>query len=409
MKPSPPRHETRDPAKQRLPNEGPGDTLSMVATCALGLEELLADELRELGCRRVVARRAAVSFQGDWVDVWRTNWRLRTANRVLVQLASWQALDEAGLVAGVEKLVASDFSWAGLGTSVLFHPSATLALRSSSRKHALRDTRWISLRAKDGIVDAQRRRFGRRSSIDRESPDRSLRVLLDEDRATLLLDTSGTPLDRRGYRLDRGVAPLRENLAAACILASGWDGTGPVVDPMCGAGTLLAEAAAFALGIPAGSLRQEWAFQRLPNFDASRFAAIRRESLPAPGPDVELIGIDMSRAALADARSNLNRLGVGDRARLERHDAFGWDPPPGPGLLVMNPPYGERLSDAPEQWKEIGDLMKQRYGGWKAVVIAGDPGKGKFIGLRPSLRLPVRNGPLEARILRFELYPPKRS
>jgi putative N6-adenine-specific DNA methylase len=383
--------------------------LVLIATCALGLEELLAEELRGLGVAAVAPRRGAVSFKGGWRDVWRANWRLRTANRVLVELASWRAVDEDALASGAGGVVKSTRSWAGLTAGVLFHPNATLALRSSSRRNDMTDTRWVSLRTKDGIVDAQRQRFGRRSSIEKQDPDRPLRLLLDGDRATLLLDTSGTPLDRRGYRLDRGVAPLRENLAAACILASGWDGTGPVVDPMCGSGTLLAEAAAFALGLPAGRTRDRWAFQRLPNFDSSQFAAICREPLPAPGSDVELVGIDMSRAALAAARSNVNRAGVGDRVRLERHDAFGWDPPPGPGLLVINPPYGERMSDAPEQWKEIGDMMKQRYAGYRAVVIAVDAAKGKYIGLRPSFRLPVRNGPIEARILGFELYRSTRS
>lgn len=391
-----------------VPGKSDGD-LTLIATCAVGLEELLAGELRSIGVLGVSVRRGAVAFRGGWRDVWRSNWLLRTANRVLVELASWRAENESELAIGAGRVVKSTRSWAGLTAGVLFHPSSSIALRSSSRRHAITDTRWISMRTKDGIVDAQRERFGRRSSVERQDPDRPFRLLLDSDRATLLLDTSGEPLDRRGYRLDRGVAPLRENLAAACILASGWDGKGPVVDPMCGAGTLLAEAAAFALGLPAGRTRDEWAFQRLPNFDRSQFSAICREPQPAPGPDVELIGIDMSRAALADARANLNRAGVGDRVRLERHDAFGWEPPPGPGLLVMNPPYGERLTDAPEQWKEIGDMMKQRYAGWRAVVIAGDLGKGKHIGLRPSFRLPVRNGPLEARILGFELYRASRS
>ena len=382
----------------------PAIDLELVATCAAGLEGLLKAELELLGCRRVEAVRGAATFRGGWADVMRCNWRLRTANRVLVKLAAWAAPDGDALAAGAGAVVASSRDWAGLGSAELFHPSFPLAVRGTSRDSEVRDTRWIALKVKDGVVDAQRARWGRRASVDRHDPDLPLRVLLVSNRATLLLDTSGQPLDRRGYRLDRHVAPLRENLAAACILASRWDGRGPVVDPMCGAGTLLAEAAGYALGRAAGVGRESWAFERLANFDREAFGRVRAEPIPAPGPDVKLYGIDHSSAALAAARANLDRAGLLDRAHLERRDGFAWRPPTEPGLVVVNPPYGERLADAPEQWRELGDLLKNSYRGWKAVVIAGDPGKGKHIGLRPAFRLPVRNGPIEARILGFDLY-----
>ena len=379
-------------------------SLELVATCALGLEKILDRELEALGCAGRRQGRGAVTFRGGWPEVWRCNWRLRTANRILVKLHEWTAEDGDALAAGASELVRSRRSWASLEAGQLFHPRATLAVRATSRASAVRDTRWIALRVKDGVVDAQRERWGRRSSVDRQAPDLPLRVLLNKDRCTLLLDTSGEPLDRRGYRLDRHVAPLRENLAAACVLASGWDGRGPVVDPMCGAGTLLAEAAAIAMGSAAGSTRRGWPFQHLASFDAEAFRRVRDEPIPAPGPDVRLFGVDLSSTALKAARANLSRAGVLDRARFEQRDGFAFVPPSEPGLLLINPPYGERLTDAPEQWREIGDLMKQRYGGWRAVIIAGDEGKGKHIGLRPSFRLPVRNGPIEARILGFEIY-----
>ena len=382
----------------------PDRGLERVATCAAGLEELLKEELAALGCRSLEGQRGAVTFTGGWVDVWRCNWRLRIANRVLVKLGEWAAPDGDALAAGAGAIVGSSRSWGGLSAGDLFHPSYPLAVRATSRVSEVRDPRWVALRVKDGVVDAQRVRWGRRASVDRHDPDLPLRVLLDNDRATLLLDTSGQPLDRRSYRLDRHVAPLRENLAAACVLASGWDGRGPVVDPMCGAGTLLVEAAAFAMGSASGALRQGWSFERLAGFDGEAFRRVRAETIPAPGPDVQLYGVDHSSSALKAARANLDRAGLSDRLTLVRRDTFAWQPPSGPGLVVLNPPYGERFADSPEQWREIGDLLKQHYRGWRAVVIAGDPGKGKHIGLRPSLRLPVRNGKIEARILRFELY-----
>jgi 23S rRNA (guanine2445-N2)-methyltransferase len=384
-------------------------SLDLVATCALGLEEIVEAELAELGMEGVRGERGAVAFRGGWTEVWRANWRLRAANRVLVVLAAWDAADGPALAAGARALVRSagrrgEPVWDGVSAAALFDPVRTFAIRATSSASQVRDVRWAALNVKDGLVDGQRERFGRRASVERREPDLALRLWLREDRATLLLDTSGEPLDRRGYRLERTAAPLRENLAAACVLASGWDGRGPVVDPMCGSGTLLAEAGAFAAGRAPGATRVGWGFERLPGFDAAVFAAVCREPVPAPGTAVRLYGVDLAPKAVAAARSNLERAGLGDRATLMAGDGFEYEPPPGPGLLVVNPPYGERLAEAPEQWRRLGDLLKRRYVGWRAVVLAGDASRGKWIGLRPRRRLPMRNGPLDARILVFDLY-----
>ncbi len=378
--------------------------LRLVATCALGLEAILAGELAALGVAGARKGTGAVTFEGGWPEAWRANWRLRTANRVLVELGSWPAADGDVLAAGAGALVASRRSWGGVPAGDLFDPGRTLAVRATASRSQVRDVRWAALKVKDGVVDAQRRRFGRRASVARRDPDLPLRLWLHEDRATLLLDTSGEPLDRRGYRLATATATLRETLAAAAVLATGWDGRGPVVDPMCGAGTLLAEAAWIALGRPPGALRRGWAFERLPGFESRAFAAIRTEPLPAPGPEVRLYGTDLDPAALAAAEENLARAGLAERTVLLEQDGLDFAPPPGPGLLLVNPPYGERLEGEPELWGHLGDLLKRRYTGWRAAVLAGDPGRGKWIGLKPRLRLPVKNGPLDARILVFDLY-----
>lgn len=379
-------------------------SLRLVATCAPGLEELVAAELRQIGARRVRPWRGSVAFSGGWPDVWRANWRLRTANRVLVELGRWNGADAEVLAAGAGELVEGSRTWDGVDTAELFAPDRTFSIHASSASSQLRDRRWVGLRVKDGLVDAQRRRFGRRASVDRGDPDQRLRVWLFRDRATLLLDTSGEPLDRRGYRVASGAAPVREQLGAACVLASGWDGRGPVVDPMCGTGTLLAEAAAVALGLAPNRLRERWGFERLPGYDAAAFAAVRSEPIPAPGPGVELHGVDLDREAIAAAAVNLERAGLTGSARLTVGDGFDFVPPPGPGLVVVNPSYGTRLEGSRDQWPRLGDLLKQRYAGWRAAVLAGDEDRGKHIGLKPRLRLPVRNGPLDARILVFDLY-----
>jgi putative N6-adenine-specific DNA methylase len=379
--------------------------VELVATCALGLEEPLDAELAALRVEERARTRAAVGFRGGWPEVWRANLRLRTANRVLVELASWPARDGDELLAGARHLVRSGAPLAGgLDAAALFDPGRSFAIEATASRSAVRDARWAALKTKDGIVDGQRDRFGRRASVAPRDPDLALRLRLHADRATLLLDTSGAPLDQRGYRVATTLAPVRETLAAACVLVSGWDGRGPVVDPMCGSGTLLVEAAWLALGRPPGWLRPSWAFERLPGFEARAFAAVRAETLPAPGPEVRLVGNDRSAEALRAARANLERAGVLDRARLRRGEADALEPPAGPGLLVVNPPYGERAAAASGQWRALGDLLKRRYAGWRAVVLAGGEGLGKEIGLRPRRRWPVMNGPLQARLLVFELY-----
>jgi putative N6-adenine-specific DNA methylase len=385
--------------------------LGLVATCALGVEEILEAEIAGLGISGAEREKGAVSFTGSWEDCWRANWRLRTANRILVELGTWEAPDGPALAAGARALVSGRAALAGkrlrrgeVDLGALLQPGRTFSLQATATASGVRDTRWALLSAKDGLVDGQRDRWGRRSDIDREDPDLPLRLRLHRDRATLLLDTSGEPLDRRGYRAVTAAAPVREQLAAACVLASGWDGRGLVVDPMCGSGTLLIEAAWIALGRAPGSLRRFWAFQRFPGYDAEAFARIRREPLPAPGPKVRLHGNDRSGEAVAAARANLQRAGLLDRATLTQGDAFLLDPPAGPGLVVVNPPHGERIGTDADRWRALGDLLKQRFQGWKAVILAGGADRGKHLGLRPRRRLPVMNGPLEARILVLDLY-----
>jgi putative N6-adenine-specific DNA methylase len=390
-------------------DSAPADGAPWIATCARGLEEILEREAVAAGLTVAGRETGGVAFRGDTTACLIANWRLRTANRVLAELASWPAADEQALYGGARSLVLDGAgTTAGLPLALapgeLLRPERTFALAATSSRSALRDTRWIALRVKDGLVDAQRERFGRRASVARERPDLPLRLRLRDDRATLLVDTSGDPLDRRGYRIESTAAPLREQLAAAAVLASGWDGRGPVVDPMCGSGTLLAEAGAIALGLPPNRLRTGWAFERLPGFEHAALERVRAAALPCPGPDVRLLGVDRDPAAVAAARRNLAAAGLAERARLEVGDAFAFEPPAGPGLLAVNPPHGERLAAAPDQWRRLGDLLKQRYRGWRAVVLAGGGDLGKHLGLKPARRIPVWNGPLEARILIFDLW-----
>ncbi|HEX4953115.1 MAG TPA: RNA methyltransferase [Thermoanaerobaculia bacterium] len=381
-------------------------SLSLVATCGLGLEEILAGELSALGFAEVEPQQGAVAFAGGWREVWRANLWLRTANRVLVALATFPAGTGDALARGAGELVRSRQDWAGVKAADLFHPDRSFAVVATTRASRINDVRWAALKTKDGIADAQRAQWGRRGTIDKANPQLPLRVLIVRDQATLLVDTSGEPLDHRGYRVAGGEAPVREQIAAACVLASGWDGRGPVVDPMCGTGTLLAEAGWWAAGRAPGNLRalEGWAFSGLPGFDPKAFQALLAEPPAAPAPDFRLFGVDSSPEALAAARRNLTKAGLVNRLILQRGDAFEYQPPEGPGLILVNPPWGSHLAEPEDLWRRLGDLLKQRYKGWRAVVLAGDEGRGKWIGLKPKRRVPVRIGPVEARILVFELY-----
>ena len=373
-----------------------------VATCARGLEAVVAAELAALGFETGAAETGGVPFAADERGAVRACWRLRAANRVLLRLASFAAPDDQALY-GSMRALAEAFPFSPLAPGALLHPDRSFAIAATSSRSALTDTRWIALRAKDAIADGQRARHGRRADVDRERPDLALRLRLQEDRATLLLDLVGEPLDRRGYRVESTAAPVREQLAAAALLASGWNGRGPVVDPMCGSGTFLAEAGAIALGLAPNRLRRRWGFEALPGF-AGLLDEVRGEPIPAPDPEARLHGNDLEPSAVAAALRNLAAAGLAERTTITRGDAFDFLPPPGPGLVVVNPPYGERIAEPAGLWRRLGDLLKQRYAGWKAVLLAGDPALGKQLGLRPARRIPVWNGPLEARVLVVDLW-----
>jgi putative N6-adenine-specific DNA methylase len=380
------------------------DELSLVVTCGLGLEEFVETELEQLGFAATERQQGAVRCQGSWQDCWRANFWLRTANRVLVELADYPAYDGDSLYQGAADFFASDRRIGGMSSQDLLRPERTLMIRASSNRSEVTDTRWIGLRTKDGLVDAQRKRYRKRSDIERRWPDIALRVWLQSDHATLLLDTSVEPLDRRGYRTQTVSAPVREQLAAACVLASGWQGGGPVVDPMCGSGTLLIEAAWFAARLAPGNLRKRWAFERFPSFDREAFQKIREAAQGANGQRPQLVGVDNDLEAVKACQNNMEQARLADTAKIRLGDAFEIEPPSEPGLVLINPAYGVRLEESPEQWRRLGDLLKQRFAGWTAVVLAGGGSRGKHIGLRPKRRIPVRNGPIDARILVFELY-----
>jgi putative N6-adenine-specific DNA methylase len=369
------------------------------ATTAKGVEEVLAAELVRLGSQDVKIESGGVRFGGGMEAAYRANLWLRTASRVLMPLAEFACETPEQLYEGVRTI-----SWNSFLT-----PAMTLAVDCNLRDSALTHSGFVALKTKDAIVDDVRDRVGTRPNVDTKDPDLRVNVRLFRNRCTVSLDCSGTPLDRRGYRLDRHEAPLKENLAAALIELSGWDGSVPLLDPMCGTGTIAIEAALKALRIPPGLLRAGFGFQRWQGFDRPLWERIVEEArqgmlaaLPAP-----VLGSDISHSAIAMANENARRAGVGELISLGRGEIGELAPPPGPGILIFNPPYGKRLGEEEALkplYKEIGDVLKQRCKGYTAYLFTGNLELAKSVGLKATRRIVLYNGPIECRLLKYEMY-----
>jgi 23S rRNA (guanine2445-N2)-methyltransferase len=371
----------------------------LFATTVAGLEDVLADELKALGVKQIVPSRRGVAFSGTLETVYRTNLWLRTAHRILLELAEFEAPNREALYEGVRKV-----HWAE-------HVSVdgTLAVDAVSNRSELNHTQFISRLVKDAIVDGFRERTGRRPNVERTMPDLQLNARILSDRCTLSLDTSGQRLHRRGYRPGFGLeAPLKETLAAGILLKSNYDGTQPIIDPMCGSGTFLIEAALMAKNIAPGLLGHQFGFMRHPSFDRNLWretldlakAAIRHDA------EISVTGADISEDALRTARAAISGAGVDDIILLRRADIADLGPRK-EGLLVVNPPYGERLGEIEKLgnlYQTLGDTLKQRCTGMTAHIFTGSKYLSGRIGLRPHRRDILFNGAIECRLLHFRLY-----
>jgi 23S rRNA (guanine2445-N2)-methyltransferase / 23S rRNA (guanine2069-N7)-methyltransferase len=337
-----------------------------------------------------------VRFQASPAVAYRVCYRSRVASRVLLVLRRFPCPDARALYGAVRTL-----RWAEH-----FGPDQSVRVDFVGTSPTIRQSHFGALKVKDAIVDAMREATGGRPSVDLDEPDVRVRVRLAEGHATLALDLSGAPLHQRGVGRDGGPAPLKESLAAAVLHLAGWPAAAaaglPLVDPMCGSGTLLTEAAGIALGHAAGRSRR-FGFERWRGHDAAAWAAVRAETDRPLAGSVRIHGSDLDPAQVARARENAARAGVASALALRVGSIADIEPPRGPaGLVVTNPPYGERLGEADEVavvWRELGDALRQRFLGWHAWVLAGSPQLAKQLGLRPAARLPLHNGPLDGRLL----------
>ena len=364
------------------------------ASAPRGLEALLAKELESLGALRARAVPGGVSFSGTWEACYRANLWSRIASRVLWKIGEFAYRSEDEVYAAAKAV-----DWPRY-----FAVERTLRVNVTAQKSPLRSLEFATLRVKDAVCDRFRETLGKRPDVDRESPDVRVHVFLEKDRGTLYLDTSGEPLFKRGWRAAQAEAPLRENLAAGIVMLTGWQPGEPLLDPMCGGATLLVEAAAMARGRAPGAKRS-FGFENLKSYDAPLWEQLKREK-PAEGPAPVLYASDDDAEALKAARRNLAAAGVERWVRLEQADVLSREAPAAGGVIVMNPPYGERMGSLDALaafYPKLGDALKRRFAGWRCYIFTADLRLPKLIRLAPSARTPLWNGALECRLYQFRM------
>jgi putative N6-adenine-specific DNA methylase len=370
---------------------------SFFATCPRGLEAVLARELEACGARAPVALGGGVRFEGDLAACYRANLHSRIASRILWKVAESRYANEHDVYEA-----ALAVRW-----PERFAVERTIRVDVSAVRSPVKSLDFVTLRVKDAVCDRFRAGVGRRPDVDTRAPDVRIHAFLDAQSATFYLDTSGEPLWKRGWRGDTGEAPLRENLAAGIVRLSGWTGDEPFLDPMCGSGTIVVEAAAAALGIAPGGRRQ-FGFEKLAGFDAQLLGGIREEARGAEQPRrrVAIFGADKSGAEVARARAAIEAAGLGAAIQLKQANVLEFPPPAPHGVLVANPPYGVRVGEEAELaalYPKLGDALKARYTGWRCYFLTADLRLAKLIGLKASKRIPLYNGPLECRLFEFRI------
>jgi putative N6-adenine-specific DNA methylase len=366
------------------------------ASAPRGLEQLLLQEVTLLGGSEAAAVPGGVGFTGDWTACYRVNYWSRIASRVLWRIAQFDYKSEHDLYAAVKAI-----DWLRY-----FKVERTLRVNVTAQKSPLKSLEFATLRIKDAVCDRFRDALGRRPDVNRADPDVRIHAFLEGTRATLYLDTSGEPLFKRGWRHGVADAPLRENLAAGIIMLTGWTAEAPLLDPMCGGGTLLVEAAAMARGRAPGA-RRGFAFEKLSVFDSAAWEAVKaEEKKKEKQADLRLYGSDTEPQALNAARRNLAEAGVERWVALERSDLLERHAPAPAGVMVANPPYGERMGSADELaafYPKLGDALKKNFAGWRCFFFTADLRLPKLIRLEPSARTPLWNGALECRLYEFEM------
>ena len=370
----------------------------MVAKTLFGFEDILANELTQLGAIQVEKGIRNVSFSGDKGFMYKANLGLRTAIKILKPIESFKVTREEDLYKNVKKIKWENYLKA----------TGSLAVDATVHNSVFTHSQYTALKTKDAIVDRFREIDGTRPDVDLRFPDLKINVHIDRERCTISLDASGESLHRRGYKTATNIAPINEVLAAGLIIMSGWDGQSDFMDPMCGSGTMLAEAAMIACNIPPNLMRKEFAFERWQDWDVELFEKIE-ESLLKKTRDFhhKIIGYDKSPSAVVKAKENIKNAHLEEFVHIQHEDFFKTQKSGSDKLhMVFNPPYGERLENlnVEEFYGDIGTTLKHGYPNTNAWLITSNLEALKFVGLRPSRKIKVFNAKLEARLVKYEMY-----
>lgn len=373
-----------------------GQEFNMIAKTFMGLESVLAEELIALGANNIQIGRRMVSFSGDKELMYRANFQLHTAIRILKPIATFKARSAEDMYDEVKKI-----DW-----SQYIEKGKTFSVDSVVYSDEFRNSRFVTYKVKDAIVDQFREKTGDRPNVSVTNPDIRLHIHIAEDEASLSLDSSGESLHRRGYRQESVEAPLNEVLAAGMILMTGWKGETDFIDPMCGSGTLLIEAALIARNISPGVFRKEFAFEKWPDFDADLFDMIYNDDSQEKEFNHHIYGYDINIKAVNTARLNVRAAGLTKDITVEEQDFKDFSKPQQKSIMITNPPYGERIStpNLLDTYKMIGERLKHAFGGNDAWILSYREECFDQIGLKPSIKIPVFNGSLECEFRKYAMF-----
>ena len=377
----------------------PTHTFPMLAKTLFGLEDILAGELKEIGAKDIKTSNRLVSFSGDMEMLYKANICLRTAGRILVPLKTFRIIKKEDLYKEVRTINWLDY----------LKPTDSFVIDSVVNfSKTFTNSMYASQYTKDAIVDQFREKTGKRPSIDPHNPHLRINLHISQREATVSIDSTGEALHKRGYRTEKTLAPLNENLAAGILMLSGYNGDKPFIDPMCGSGTIAIEAALIALNIAPGSLRKSFAFMKWNTYDEKLFKHLvgKAKSEIRKSTKHPIIASDRNKQVIEKAKLHAKKAYVQNAVKFEKISLTDQLPPEGKGVMVCNPPYGERIevAEIEKLYASLGDSLKQNYQGYDAYIFCGNLQAAKSIGLKTSKRIKLFNGPLECRLLKFELY-----
>ncbi len=370
----------------------------LIAKTSFGFEDLLVNELTELGASNITKATRAVLFDGNMELMYKVNLWSRVALRVLKPIGSFPAGDEEQLYEGIKRI-----EW-----NKYMEPDETLAVDAVVNKSKLTHSLYVAQKTKDGIVDQFRNRMGQRPNVDLRKPTLRVHVHLSEDVASISLDSSGESLHKRGYRQQQGDAPLNETLAAGMVLLSNWDKASPLIDLMCGSGTILIEAGLAARNIAPGIFRTEFGFERWKDYDEELWNQLRADAIAAQIPSLpfRIVGIERDHQVIEAARENIRVAGLEKDIDLHCMSFQGFTPEVLPSVIISNPPHGLRITteDLFQMYTDLGAAFKKKFPGVTAWVLTANKEASHKIGLHPSRKIPLFNGAIECRFMKFEMY-----